>query len=368
MDSKNSARYFLGSNSRDGFYSLYNSFADFDAGDFLWIIKGGPGCGKSSFMKRIGRAAEAGGLSVEYIHCSGDPDSLDGLWLPSLRIGYVDGTAPHTIDAVYPGAASLYLDLGTFYDAGALEHELGRVAELTRRGKALYSTAYAHLAAAGALDPRVCSPGLWGGAEREKLIRRANGFAARELRGGHSGSGTVKHRFLSAISCKGRVLFGETLENCCERLCRLDNGLGMGWFFLDVLTTLALERGLSVTLCHDPLFPDKTEAIILPDLSLGLIAGEPPEGSSVYRHMRLDALADKTLLAAERPRLRALRRQSAALLSSAVDGLARAKEVHDLLEQVYNPHVDFDGLYAAADDHISWLLGDMAAQGPGLSL
>lgn len=356
MDTKNTARYFLGSNSKDGFYSLYDSFADFASGDFLWVIKGGPGCGKSSFMKRIGLAAEEKGLPVEYIHCSGDPDSLDGVWLPTLRTGYVDGTAPHVIEAVYPGAASLYLDLGTFYDAGALERELDKVIDLNRRYKALYAAAYAQLAAAAALDVRAW-PGLWGSAEEEKLLKKASGFAAREFRGTGK-AGIIKHRFLSAISCRGRVFLRETLDARCRRLCWLDNSLGMAWFFLDALAGLALEKGYEVILCHDPLFPDKTEALILPELSLGLVAGEAPEGSRVYRHMRLDALADKSRLGEERPRLRALKKEHAVLLSAAMGTLAQAKALHDELERIYNPYVDFDGLYAAADDHIVWLLKD----------
>ena len=64
--------FFLGANSREGFYSLYDSFVNVRKDDFLWLIKGGPGCGKSSFMRRIGKAAETKGLDVEYIRCSGD--------------------------------------------------------------------------------------------------------------------------------------------------------------------------------------------------------------------------------------------------------------------------------------------------------
>ena len=32
--------------------------------------------------------------------------------------------------------------------------------------------------------------------------------------------------------------------------------------------------------------------------------------------------------------------------------LAEAKRLHDELEAVYNPHVDFDGVYALAKEHI----------------
>ena len=79
--------WFLGSNSEHGFHSLYDGFCS-SAGDFLRVIKAGPGTGKSSFMRTIGRAAEEAGHAVEYIVCFGHPDSLDGIYIPDLDIGY----------------------------------------------------------------------------------------------------------------------------------------------------------------------------------------------------------------------------------------------------------------------------------------
>ena len=49
--------FFLAANSRSGFCSLYEGFPE-NEGVFLHIIKGGPGTGKSGFMRRI--AATAG--------------------------------------------------------------------------------------------------------------------------------------------------------------------------------------------------------------------------------------------------------------------------------------------------------------------
>ena len=48
-------------------------------------------------MRRVGQAAEERGYQVEYIVCSGDPDSLDGVVLPQLQTAIVDGTAPHVV-------------------------------------------------------------------------------------------------------------------------------------------------------------------------------------------------------------------------------------------------------------------------------
>ena len=86
-------RYFLGANTAKGFFSVYEDFCKPDSGNFLYVIKGGPGCGKSSFMKKIGKAAEDAGLDVEYVLCSADPDSLDGVLIPTWHVGYADGTS-----------------------------------------------------------------------------------------------------------------------------------------------------------------------------------------------------------------------------------------------------------------------------------
>ena len=39
-------------------------------------------------------------MDVEYVLGSGDPDSVDGVYIPAWHTGYVDGTAPHVIEAV----------------------------------------------------------------------------------------------------------------------------------------------------------------------------------------------------------------------------------------------------------------------------
>ena len=53
--------FFLGANSAHGCHSLYGDFAA-SPGDCLRLIKGGPGCGKSSFMRKLAESAEAHGF------------------------------------------------------------------------------------------------------------------------------------------------------------------------------------------------------------------------------------------------------------------------------------------------------------------
>ena len=68
------ADFFLGCLSPTGFRGYFHELAR-QPGLALWLIKAGPGCGKSTLMKQL--AARGRGV-VERIHCSSDPDSLDG--------------------------------------------------------------------------------------------------------------------------------------------------------------------------------------------------------------------------------------------------------------------------------------------------
>ena len=81
--------YFLGANSKDGFVSLLPQFRQ-ESPRRLYAVKGGPGCGKSTCIRRL---TDALGGADEYFLCSSDPDSLDGAALPDMAL--LDGTAPH---------------------------------------------------------------------------------------------------------------------------------------------------------------------------------------------------------------------------------------------------------------------------------
>ena len=51
---------------------LYDQLLEPEQAETIYILKGGPGCGKSSLMRRVAQAMEEKGASVEYIACSGD--------------------------------------------------------------------------------------------------------------------------------------------------------------------------------------------------------------------------------------------------------------------------------------------------------
>ena len=357
MDNEKSVRFFLASNTTEGFYSLYQGFVSPGPDCFFWVIKGGPGCGKSTFMKKIGAAAEARGAGVEYIHCSGDPDSLDAVYIPALGVAYADGTSPHVMEAVYPGACSSYLDLGRFYDIPGLRSSTSGIVELNTRYKAMYARAYSFLRAAGAASPKRIA------AERfpdvcELIKKRADGVASRELDSIRGRHGTVSRRFLSSFTYKGAYCFPETVDAACDRIYSLDNSLGLAAVFLSSIAHAASGRGLDTVLCPDPLLPERLEAVFVPQQRLGFIAAPADKGIKKRdsdRHLRLDAMVDTQLLHTLRPEIRSETRLFDSLTEKGKASLHSAKLFHDELEKFYVNHIDFDGLDQEAEKHIAGL-------------
>ena len=60
-----------------------------------YFIKGRPGTGKSTIMKKIASASLKRGFNTEIYHCGFDPESLDMLIMRELGIAIFDSTAPH---------------------------------------------------------------------------------------------------------------------------------------------------------------------------------------------------------------------------------------------------------------------------------
>ena len=65
-----------------------------------YFLKGRPGTGKSTLLKRLAATAESKGCDVEVYHCGFDPDSIDMVILRGLDTAVIDTTAPHEY---YPG-------------------------------------------------------------------------------------------------------------------------------------------------------------------------------------------------------------------------------------------------------------------------
>lgn len=206
--------YFSGSNSGEGFHNYFDGVVPaWDRLTRYFMIKGGPGVGKSTLMKRVAAKAEEAGEEVELFYCSGDPDSLDAVRLVKRGIVFADATSPHTMDPQYPGAVEEIINLGEYIDRSRIIRYRDEVEALTRKNKTGYRRGYAFLQAAKALEEARYRE-VADCVDMVKITGKAKEIGER--------IGTGENRqnrflFLDALSCKGRVSFAE--EHCKKKGC-----------------------------------------------------------------------------------------------------------------------------------------------------
>ena len=329
--------FFLGANTPQGFYSLYDELYS-DTG-MLYILKGGAGCGKSSFMHLV--AEKAGG--AEYIHCSGDPDSLDAVIMNDVTI--TDGTAPHVAEPRVPAVNELYIDLGAYYDSAALREKGEEIKNLVLRYKERYICAYRLLAAAGSIYDQLLetveTPEFLTKAER-----RSRGIIHRELPKQNGRQGHVFRRFLSAICCQGEVTFYQTINSLATRVFELSDSLGISHSLIKPIGEAAVARGLDIVECLDPMRPDRLKHLIIPELSLAFVTLPPRNSGQInsVRRLRVENMSPSCRL----PETKMLVKRLELLKGDSINALAQAKVLHDELEEAYNPHVDFESVYLRA--------------------
>ncbi len=344
MTSFSHIQYFLGANSPEGFYSLYPELIQPETALAVYILKGGPGCGKSTLMRKVGSQMEQAGLETEYILCSGDPDSLDALLLPQLGVAIVDGTAPHVVEPKYPGAVERYVNMGDCYNTAELRSLRQEIMDCMRGYKGCYQRAYRCLSASSEImeDMRAT---LLTQELAEKLAKRAQGILSREIpKNKAAAPGQIKQRFLGAVTHQGVLCLYNTALAQCETVYELADSCGLAHEMLTHLLAGAVEAGFDVVACPDPMAPNRLAHLLIPQQKLAFLSSisSQPLPSQPYRRIRLDTAASQEAMGHSRPRLRFARKVSAALVEEAVDSLEQAKTMHDELEALYNPHVRFD--------------------------
>ena len=138
---RNVLNYYAGGNTARGFHNLYEE--NLKGLNRLFILKGGPGTGKSSLIKVIGREWVEKGYDIEFLHCSSDNKSVDGVIIPKLKVGIVDGTSPHVIEPKMPGVVEEYINLGIAWDSDKLRKQKVEIERFVSEASKAFQAAYA---------------------------------------------------------------------------------------------------------------------------------------------------------------------------------------------------------------------------------
>ncbi len=338
-------KYFLAANSCEGFLSYFKSCYDAAAGWRCIIIKGGPGTGKSSFMKYIAARAIDKGYRITLCPCSSDPDSLDAVIIKDIKTVLLDGTAPHVVDPDYAGVCEEILNLGAYWNGAALREKRDNIIAATDKNRNLHKAAARYLGACGQL--------LY---DNLKIARQNTDFARVVTLAERTAKKTIpatdaqpheQVRFLSGITPRGVVSYADTVNKLYNQKVIIEDKYGaVGDAFMNAVRKIALSRGHSIITVKNAFLPNEiTDHILIPDLSLAFvceneyIAFEPQD-----RRIHARRFYNTTQLHALKARMRFNRRAFRELLSAATQTLYRAKKAHDELEKFYVDAMDFDAI------------------------
>lgn len=346
--------YFACGNTAKGFQNMFES--NLQGLKKIYILKGGPGTGKSTLMKKVGKKYVDKGYDVEYIHCSSDPDSLDGVIVRGVSVGIVDGTAPHVIEPKVAGAIEEYVNLGTAWNVELLENKTDEIRALQEQISLCYPKAYEafdkalkihddwekiyidnmNFERADALTEKVCEM-LLGNIEKQE-------------------SGIVRHRFFGGSTPKGAMDYVENITSNCKKRYFIKGRPGSGKStMLKKILRRAEALGLEVEVYHCGFDPNSLDMILLPGLELCIFDSTAPheyepsrEGDDVI-DMYTELINPNTDERYE-DELKDIKKRYKETVAIGTSYLKKAKDLHDELEKYYIAATDYDIIEKTTND------------------
>ena len=352
-------KYFLAANSCEGFISSFKDCYSAQDGWKAFIIKGGPGTGKSSFMKYIAVRAKDKKIKTELCFCSSDPDSLDAVIFPQIRVMILDGTSPHVLDPAYPGVCEKILNFGDFWLEKGFAEKEKNIIDLTDKNKALHNTAARYLSAMGELlreNVKIAQLAT----ENKKTVKFAKTLCSKYIPKKSKAHGTEQVRYLCGATPKGVVSFAGTAISGIKTPIIIEDRIGnVSNIIMQQIREFALDFGYNIITVKNNFLPHTLiDHIIIPDLSVAFLREyQYQHFNTPLRRIHARRFLNANKLNFYRERIKLNNHLSKELLEGAIITLKKAKIVHDELENYYVSVMDFDLLTEFANEFVKNLFG-----------
>lgn len=343
--------YFIGANSERGFILAQNEKLSEENFDRVFILKGGPGTGKSTFMKKASNEAKKKNYNVEYYYCSSDPDSLDAVIIENAdrRFMIIDGTNPHITEMCYPGAVSEIINLSIMWDNALLGEYKEKIFELTKKKGSCFDDAYKYLSAASQLHHsqqkisyRVC--------DIDKLNEAVYRFCL-PFRKMH---GIIERVYTDAFSMKGAIA-ANSYFSIADKIFYLSDHFGIFEIYLERISSVLDKNNVGYVKIISPVNSEVINGIYITNGKILIVSskysGELPAGKTVNMKRFLNENAN-----AYKGRYRFGIKCENALYEGAFECLSEAKKYHFELESIYSSSMNFKKANRIYSDKISAIL------------
>ena len=345
-------RMFFGGNTANGFYSLHDNIIGLNR-NRLFILKGMPGGGKSSLMKKIAEHMIEEGFDIEYHHCPSDAESIDSIFINKLNIAIADGTFPHVIDPTYPGLTDKLIDLGRFIDSEKLMMSKEEIIKAKKNNKIAYRRAFAYFKSAKIIYEEIVQNNkISVDFSKINYITRqlTEEVFSKEVEYHKEISPTERHMFSNANTPVGFIDYTETILKWIPTIYYIEGEIGTG---KSTLIKRIMEeskiRGYSVEIYHNSTIPEKIETLIIKDINTCITSNKlgldfPHKKINLNEYFNEKVKNDKDYEVYN------------LLIDNAISNLKTARKNHEILEKCYKPTVDYDGVNKVKEEILEEIL------------
>lgn len=343
---------FPGGNTCYGFYSFYD-YMTMDNISRKYVLKGGPGVGKSVFMKKVAEDLETRGYDLECHWCSSDSNSLDGIVIGNNQICFLDGTAPHVVDPKVPGAIDEIINLGQFWNRELIASNKNDIIKLNQDISRCFMRAYMRLRE---VNNAYTELKTYYEEATDKMAVKRNIVALSEdflQASTKMAANSVRHLFPGAISPEGLVTRLSSIVDQEMSLFAVKGSPGSGIkdLFNHVLHLIEVNA-IYAEVFHNPFNPDEIDLILIPetksvliDLSDFFFDYSAEIVSNKYkRQLDFNQFIKGSILDKYAKYINSAQDRITLGLKEAVSFIIKAKNLHDELENYYIPAMDFDAV------------------------
>ena len=326
-------RYFLGTNTATGYRSTAATLYEPTDGWRVYLLKSGPGTGKSSFLKQVYDRAVKEGETAEVFFCSGDPRSLDGVRLPERRVCVLDATDPHAIEPLYWGGCEQVIPLCVGVDERRLYDERIPLREAIDASRAAHARCRRLLSGAAAFAVETARTVT---VNKEKLAAQVQRLTQQET---EHGNGQEHTRMLTAFTPEGLSTWWETVQALCPRIFVIvdEEGAVAPLFFKELNRQTA---GREKIVSPSPLFPDAIDQLLFPAAGVAFVTANNYHSVEfpVYRRIHATRFYNGTTAQnASQFRRKTIRE----LLKGAAEAAREGAAFHDAAEKITREAVDW---------------------------
>lgn len=333
-------KLFPGANTSRGSYPLFQYIIPKNV-NRIFCLKGGPGVGKSSLMKKIAKEFITKGYDVELHYCTSDPSSLDAIVIKKLGVVMLDATAPHIVDPKNPGAVDEIVNLGDYWNLDGIVKNKEDIIECNKDISNSFKRAFKFLQSAEPIYYDIeekftdCTDFGKVNMITEKFIDDL--FRNIDSTGEYK---KERHLFGTAITPIGHIDYTDSILSEVDNIYYLSGEIGTGrTTFLKKVYEKAVEKGMDVEVYHYPLIPEKIETILINDLKIGITTSNIFKNKNV---IDLNQCINKVRLSMYEEDIEFDKKLLDELINYAILNIKRAKTNHDIIENYYIPNMRFD--------------------------